>query len=140
MKEYYNYLKNIRIIVQSISGGFIDGYYTRPVVIRIGNNIHILPIHVYVPGGTVTIDQGHVYKLCIPAKAAGGTVFDVNTETVYFLNISDIGSLWICGVEFSCMYTFSNNNIYFNYTAKSSKVVNCFEYFIMPASLTVSQK
>lgn len=140
MKEYYNYLKNIRVIVQTISGGFIDGYFNHPIVIRIGNIIHILPIHVYVPGGSVTIDQGRVYKLCIAAKDAGGTVFDVNTETVNFLNISDISSLWICGVEFSCMYTFSHDNIYFNYTAKSSKVVNCFEYFIEPASLSVSPK
>lgn len=140
MKEYYNYLKNIRVIVQTTSGGFIGGSYTHPIVIRIGNIIHVLPLHVYVPGGTLTIDQGHVYKLCIPAKDAGGTVFDVNTETVNFLNISGINSLWICGVEFSCMYTFSNDNIYFNYTAKSSKVVNCFEYFIVPASVSVSPK
>lgn len=140
MKEYYNHLKNIRVIVQTISGGFIGGFYTHPIVIRIGNIIHVLPIYVYVPGGTVTIDQGHVYKLCITAKDAGGTVFDVNTETVDFLNISDNSSLWICGVEFSCMYTFSNDNIYFNYTAKSSKVVNCFEYFIVPALLSASSK
>lgn len=110
------------------------------MVIRIGNIIHVLPIHVYVPQGSVTIDQGHVYKLCITAKDAGGTVFDVNTEAVNFLNISDISRLWICGVEFSCMYTFSNDNIYFNYTAQSSKVVNCFEYFITPASVSVSPK
>ena len=140
MKEYYNYLKNIRVIVQTTSGGFVDGYYTHPIVIRIGDIIHVLPIHVYVPGGSVNIVQGHVYKLFITAKDAGGTLFDVNTETVNFLNISDITSLWICGVEFSCMYTFSNDNIYINYTAKSSKVVNCFEYFIVPASLSVSAK
>ena len=140
MKEYYNYLKNIRVIAQTISGGFVDGYYIHQIVIRIGDIIHVLPVHVYVPGGSVNIVQGAVYKLCIPAKDSGGTVFDVNTETVDFLNISDINSLWICGVEFSCMYTFSNDNIYFNYTAKSSKVVNCFEYFIVPASLSVSAK
>ena len=140
MKEYYNYLKNIRVIVQNTSGGFIDGFYTHPIVIRIGNIIHVLPLHVYVPGGTVTIDQGHVYKLCIADKDAGGTVFDVNTETVNFLNISDISSLWICGVEFSCMYTFSNNNIWITFTAKSSKTVNCFEYLLELPPISVSAK
>ena len=140
MKEYYAYLKNIRVIVQTVSGGFIDGYYSNPIVIRVGNIIHILPIHLYVPGGSVNIVQGQIYKLIIPAKDAGGTLLDVNTETVNFLNISEITSVWICGVEFSCMYTFSNDNIYINYTAKSSKVVNCFEYFIVPGSLSVSAK
>ena len=76
LKEYYNYLKNIRVIVQTTSGGFADGYYTHPIVVRIGDIIHVLPIHVYVPRGSVNIVQGHVYKLCIPAKDAGGTVVD----------------------------------------------------------------
>ena len=140
LKEYYAYLKNTRVICTASSGGFINGYYAHPVIIRYKNDINIIPVRVYVSGGSVIINQGATYKFCIPAQSSAGVVFDPNTETISLLNIPEITSTWICGVEFALTYTFSNNNIWITFTAKSSKTVNCFEYLLELPPISISAK
>ena len=93
----------------------------------------LLPIHLYVPSGLVSITSDTKYSISVPYSGVGDVSWiDTNTEKLGFLDIGDVGSTWICGCEFKISYTLDKvmSGVKIILTPHVTKTVYCNECII----------